>query len=81
MELLTIKELSERINVKESTLYSWANICSIPCYRFGRLLRFDIAEVEEWIKESKIEPLSTPDFKGNAISDEKIEEIIESAIE
>ena len=81
MKLITINELSKQINIKISTLYAWANSGSIPCYRLGRLLRFDLAEVGEWIKKSKVEPLLTPNFKNIAISDKKIDEIVKSAVE
>ena len=33
MRLIDIKQLSEFLNVKESTLYSWANGGSMPAYR------------------------------------------------
>jgi len=52
MQLITVKELSKFIRVKESTLYAWASSGSIPSHKLNGLLRFDIDEIKEWVKES-----------------------------
>lgn len=52
MNIVTIKEVSEFIKVKESTIYSWAGCGSIPSYKIWGLLRFDIDEIKEWVKKS-----------------------------
>ncbi len=56
MKLVTIKEISEFLKVKESTLYSWVHGGSIPFYKLNGLLRFDMDEVREWVKNSKPVP-------------------------
>jgi len=53
MKLVTIKEVSEFLRVKESTLYSWAHDGTIPTFKLGGLLRFDMDEVKEWVKKSR----------------------------
>ncbi len=55
---MTIMELSAFINVKEKTLYQWAAMRQIPCFKLRGCLRFDIEEIKEWIKTCKIEPIS-----------------------
>lgn len=59
MKLITIKELSEYLKIKESTLYSWTSSGMIPSYKLNGLLRFDKDEIEEWIKTKKIEPFDS----------------------
>ena len=39
--LLTIKDLSARLNIKPSTLYLWATQGKIPCRKIHGLIRFD----------------------------------------
>ncbi len=51
MQLITVKELSKIIKVKESTLYAWANKGLIPCHKLNNLLRFDLDEIETWIRD------------------------------
>ncbi len=53
MELVTIKDLSQFLKVKESTLYSWVHHGLIPFHKLNGLVRFDMEEIQEWVKKSK----------------------------
>ena len=55
MGLLTVKEVSKILNVKPSTLYQWAELGQIPCFKLNGALRFDLADIQEWIKSCKKE--------------------------
>ncbi len=57
MALVTIKELSAHLAVKESTLYSWVHNGTIPFHRLNGLIRFDMQEIESWVAASR--PAST----------------------
>lgn len=80
MKLLTIKELSQLIKVKKTTLYSWAAQGLIPSFKLNGLLRFDSEEIEKWIKKSKIAPnkLSLSKRKNRS---QNIDIIVNNAIE
>ena len=52
MKIVTIKEVSEFLKVKQSTLYSWVNQKRIPSFKLNGLWRFDMEKIEEWIKAS-----------------------------
>ena len=56
MEFVTIKELSKFIKIKESTLYSWVHHGLIPFHKLNGLVRFDMEEIESWVKASRKEP-------------------------
>jgi excisionase family DNA binding protein len=47
--LLTIKEVSAWLNIKESTLYLWAATGKIPCQRIHGLIRFDRDVITRWL--------------------------------
>ena len=47
--LLTIKELSARLNIKPSTLYLWAAQGKIPCRKIHGLIRFDPDAITAWL--------------------------------
>ena len=53
MALLTVKEVSKRLQVKPSTIYRWAEQGIIPHLKLGRLLRFDPDEIEAWIQDRR----------------------------
>lgn len=53
---LSIVELSQYLSVKENTIYSWVSQRKIPFKKLGRLVRFSLEEVEEWIKQKSVAP-------------------------
>ena len=81
MQLVTVKELSAIIRVKESTLYAWASRGSIPSHKLNGLLRFDLDEIKEWVKSSSLlaEPVGKPVSKDMSTKD--IDMTIKKAIE
>lgn len=48
--LLTIKELSRELNIKQSTLYLWAKQGKIPCQKIHSLIRFDAEAIAIWLR-------------------------------
>ncbi len=66
--------------VKESTLYSWVHNGSIPFYKLNGLIRFDMAEIERWVKTSRqIQPSRDPALKKTANQD--IDKIVKNAVD
>ena len=53
MKLLDISQLSEIINIKKKTIYDWTHKGLIPYVKVGRLLRFDLNDIERWLKSNK----------------------------
>jgi excisionase family DNA binding protein len=47
--MLTVKELSAWLNIKESTLYLWASQNKIPCRRIHGLVRFEPEAIQAWL--------------------------------
>ncbi len=47
--MLTVKELSAWLNIKESTLYLWASQNKIPCRRIHGLVRFESEAIQAWL--------------------------------
>jgi excisionase family DNA binding protein len=47
--LLTVNALSQRLQIKPSTLYAWASHGKIPCRKIHGLIRFDPTEIDHWL--------------------------------
>ena len=47
--LLTVKNLSQRLQIKPSTLYAWVRHGKIPCRKIHGLVRFDPIEIDRWL--------------------------------
>jgi len=54
--LLNIREASEYLGIPENTLRCWCSRKVIPYVKLGRMVRFDINQLEEWLKENLIKP-------------------------
>ena len=50
-KFLTVKDLVQALNVKESTLRDWIFKGQIPVIRIGRLIRFRWSEIEKWLQK------------------------------
>jgi len=53
-KLLTIDQLSEILQVKKNTIYSWTFTKKIPHLKIGGALRFREREIAKWI-DSQVE--------------------------
>jgi len=47
--MITFKEVMAIYKVCRATVQKWVKQ-GLPCYKTGRLVRFDIAEVDAWIR-------------------------------
>lgn len=59
-QYLNIATLAERLRIKPSTLYVWAEQGTIPHLKLGRLLRFDPDEIEAWLQAHRHEAIPEP---------------------
>ena len=51
--ICTIKEISELLNIKQKTIYTWAELGKIPSIKLNGSIRFDIGDIEQWIRDCK----------------------------
>ena len=49
--LLTIEQVSEILQVKKNTLYSWTHTRKIPFVKVGGVLRFKEKAISRWVDE------------------------------
>jgi len=57
-ELVSIKTLSEMWEMKERTMREMVNRRTIPFYRIGKLIRFDLHAVRIWLEARRSVPLA-----------------------
>ncbi len=53
--LINPKELSHMLEVSVNTVYSWVSQRKIPFVKCGRLTKFDVQRIDEWIRENSVE--------------------------
>ena len=49
-----IKECSEYLGIPKGTLYSWTFSRKIPYIKMGKLVKFDLQELDGWIKKRRV---------------------------
>lgn len=47
---MTIVEIAEYLKVSRETILNWINKKNMPAHKAGKLWRFDMNEVDAWIK-------------------------------
>jgi len=50
-----IVELAKYLDVSIKTIRHWVFTKHIPYFKMGRLVKFDLREIETWTKESKVD--------------------------
>jgi len=53
--LMTVREAASFLQISISTLYGWAWQRRIPFVKVGRALRFDKADLEEFVRSHRFE--------------------------
>ena len=53
---VSIDEISEHLGVKKDTIYKWVAKKRMPDHKVGRILKFQIKEVEKWVRTGKAAP-------------------------
>jgi len=53
-----IEEMAEYLGLKKGTLYAWIFRREIPYLKIGRLVKFDIMEIEKWLKEKRVKEIA-----------------------
>lgn len=49
----SLEEISNHLGVSKDTIRSWIKKGTIPFYKVGRLYKFKVSEVDEWISSGK----------------------------
>jgi len=52
-KLLTLREVSEKLQISENTLYKLARKGEIPGIKIGNQWRFKVQDIEKWLEEQK----------------------------
>lgn len=49
----SIEDITEHLHVHKDTIRLWIKKGEIPAHKLGRLWRFNISEIDEWVRSGK----------------------------
>jgi excisionase family DNA binding protein len=52
---LSVEEIAIHLGIKKDTAYKWVAKKHMPFHKVGRLLKFDKAEIDTWVKSGAAE--------------------------
>ena len=61
---VTAEQVAHHLGVVKDTVYRWREQRNLPAHRVGRLWKFQISEVDEWVRVGGPDTFSTE--KGDA---------------
>lgn len=47
---VTAEQVAQHLGVVKDTVYRWRERKSLPAHRIGRLWKFQLSEVDEWVR-------------------------------
>lgn len=68
-----IKDVAGHLRVAKESIYRWVESKGFPAHRVGRLLRFKLSDVDEWVRSTGVsaEPSDEGSSKGRKRSSQK----------
>ena len=48
--LVSVDEVARHLSVAKNTIYRWIDSLALPAHRVGRLWRFKLSEIDEWVQ-------------------------------
>jgi len=47
---VSVEKIAEHLGVTRDSIYRWIDSKSLPAHRIGRLWKFKISEVDDWVR-------------------------------
>ena len=61
---LSVEEIAEHLGISKETVYRWLETKKIPAHRIGKLWKFQISEINEWVRSGGSTEKVTPKSRG-----------------
>ena len=53
---ISVDDIARHLGVAKDSIYRWIERRSLPAHRIGRLWKFKVSEVDEWVRAGGADP-------------------------
>ncbi len=46
----SVEQIAEHLGVRRDSIYRWIDAKGLPAHRIGRLWKFNVSEVDDWVR-------------------------------
>jgi len=50
---VSVDQVAEHLGIKRETVYLWIDSKNMPAHKVGRLWKFKLSEIDEWVRSGK----------------------------
>lgn len=62
---VTAEDVTRHLGIAKETVYRWRERKSLPAHRVGRLWKFQLSKVDEWVRAGGADEDKTNDLTAN----------------
>ena len=55
-----VEDVAAHLDVNKDSVYRWIEKMGLPAHRVGRLFRFKLSEVDEWVRANRANETANP---------------------
>lgn len=64
---VTASEVTQHLNVVKGTVYRWRELKGLPAHKIGRLWKFQLSEVDGWVRVGCANEEEQDQFNGRTL--------------
>lgn len=61
----SVDEVAKHLGVAKDSVYRWIERRGLPAHKIGRLWKFKLSEVDEWVRGQDARPTDDEDQEGS----------------
>jgi excisionase family DNA binding protein len=63
-----VQDVAAHLGVAKDSVYRWIDERGLPAHRVGRLFRFKLSEIDEWVRQDDEQEKTPNSFRGRRSS-------------
>jgi excisionase family DNA binding protein len=62
---VSVDQIAKHLGVTRDSIYRWIDRKGLPAHRVGRLWKFQVSEVDDWVRAGGADEHAAPEEKGS----------------